>query len=90
MALCCGSMLVDIDGRVESVLILANQISDCNRVQTIQANVSIAACENVNKVSGLTSFVRGRAVLLAWTGVSNTLTLKNRNALKLEIVDRRW
>ena len=87
MALCCGSILVDIDCRVESVLLLVNQISDCNRVQTIQPNVSIAACEDVNKVSGLTSSVSRGAVLLASTCVRNALTLKNSNALKVEILD---
>jgi len=37
----------------------------------------------------LTRAVGVGTILLAWTGVSDTLTLKNGNAFKIEILDRR-
>ena len=89
LALCCGSFLVDIDRRVNSVLPLVHQIPDCHCIQSVQSNFSIVARADVNEVSGLTSSVRRNTVLLAWTNVCDALTLKNGNAFKIEILDRR-
>src|SRR5262249_12643486 len=87
LSLRCISVLVDIDRPVDSGLLLIYKIADCHCVNAIEPKVAVVAGANVNKISGFASSVRRDTVLLAWTGVGNTLALKNSNAFKVKIRD---
>jgi len=69
-------------------LLLIHQIPDVYSVQAVQWNIPVVAFVDVNKIRCLTRSVGGGAILLARTGVSGTLTLKNGGAFQIEILDR--
>ena len=88
LALRWVSSLVEVDCRVESVLLLIYQIPDVYSVQAVQWNIPVVAFLDVNKIRCLTRSVGGGAILLTRASVSDTLTLENGSAFKVEILDR--
>ena len=66
MALRCSSILVDINRRVDSVLLLVHQIPDCHRVQSIKPNFPVVASADADALS---AFEIGMFLLLVWVPI---------------------